>query len=573
LEKSVIIDVGNEARDIYDAVSNTILKTAATGETSVVIPADAAIIAVIIPAGSTITYDLNKALVNDVVIDYSSGLTVTNNPPRIKSLSSEKQIVVSGDSSYIYCSAVDINNDPVNYHWSVNGGTISGTGYMIKWSAPLIPGKYSVVCTVSDSNGGVITDTLTIDVVEFINSDPVIEQIKAYPRKIHPGTNTTINCIASDSDRDPLYYDWSAAYGILSGSGTSVTWTAPNNAGNFNILCSVNDGRGGEALDSIRVSVRDTTIIQTGDLTAFYPFNGNADDMSGFNNNGTVSGALLTSDRWGNTAGAYSFDGINDNIAVTSSPGLNFQNGVTINFWIKVGEFYDRESYPLSHGNWENRWKVSITNKHIRWTVKTDAGTKDLDSETELVKNILYNVTVLYDGNDYEIYIKGELDAFTSFSGLIETTLIDLLIGQVLPANMLYNFKGVLDDIRIYNYALSYSSIQSLYDFITDVKNEQEIKPPKSFGLMQNFPNPFNPETTIEYSVPESSLQGGARGGFISLKVFNIIGQEVATLVNEVKTPGNYKVTFDGSKLVSGIYLYRIDSADYSNTKKMVLLK
>ncbi|MFZ2323023.1 MAG: LamG-like jellyroll fold domain-containing protein [Ignavibacteriaceae bacterium] len=569
-EQSVIINLGNDSRDIYDAVSNTIMKSGVTGETSIVIPADAAIIAVLIPAGSTITYELDKSFVNDIIIDYSSGQTITNHPPRIKSLSTEKQTTVVGDSARIYCTAVDVDNDQLNYQWSVSGGSVSGTGPIVNWSTPSNPGNYSVKCTVNDNNGGVVNDSIIFNVVEFINNKPAIEEINAHPRKIHLGSNTTINCIASDSDGDTLSYNWSAAFGILSGNGSSVIWTAPTDAGNYYIACLVNDGRGGITLDSIGVSVRDTTIKQTGDLVAFYPFSGNAEDVSGFNNTGTVSGAVLTSDRWGNTASAYSFDGVNDNIKVSSSASLNFQNSITINFWMKVGEFYDREAYPLSHGNWENRWKVSITNKHIRWTVKTNEGTKDLDSETELVKNILYNVTILYDGNDYEIYINGELDAFTSFAGLIQTTSIDLMIGQVLPGNTQYNFKGVLDDIRIYNYALSYSSIQSLYDYITDVKDEQEIIPPKDFGLAQNYPNPFNSQTNIEFKIPINSK--------VKIEIFDVLGQKIRTLLNAEKSPGTYTVNWNGKNdfndsVNSGIYFFKLSSEKYSDTKKMVLLK
>ena len=313
----------------------------------------------------------------------------------------------------------DTDLDTLAYWWSVSGGSFTGGGSVINFHAPASPGTYIIKCTVGSNNGGMVTDSVNIDVIEYINNNPSINKIEAHPRKIHLGSNSEIKCFASDTDGDTLNYDWSAAFGTLSGSGSSVIWTAPLNAGNYYIICSVNDGRGGATLDSIGVSVRDTTIKQTGDLVAFYPFNGNANDKSGFNNNGSVSGAVLTADRWGNAQSAYSFDGVNDNIRVLSNSSLNFQNAVTINFWIKVGEFYDREAYPISHGNWENRWKVSITNKHIRWTVKTNTGIKDLDSETELVKNILYNVTVLYDGIDYEIYINGELDAFTSFSGLI----------------------------------------------------------------------------------------------------------------------------------------------------------
>ena len=570
IEKFVVINVGNELRNIYDAVSNSLIKSAVTGETSIIIPPDAAVIAVIIPAGSVITYDLNKALVNNIIIDFSSGQVVANHPPRIKSLSAEKQVVIIGDSTKLYCSAVDIDNDPIYYEWFISGGTISGIGSMINWSTPLTPGNYLVECTVHDNNGGVASDSIFVEVVEFINTDPIIDRLIAHPRKIHLGSNTSIKCIAADADGDSLNYIWSAVFGTLTTNGDSAIWSAPFDAGNYYINCSVDDGRGGIVFDSIGVSVRDSTIKQTGDLVAFYPFTGNANDVSGFNNDGTVSGAALITDRWGNAASAYSFDGVNDNIKILSSSSLNFQNSVTINFWMKVGEFYDREAYPLSHGNWENRLKISISNKHLRWTVKTNSETRDLDSETELIKNNLYNVTVLYDGNDYEIYINGELDAFTTHSGLIMTTPIDLMIGQVLPGNIQYNFKGVLDDIRIYNYALSYSSIKSLYDFVTDIEDNQEVVLPKNFGLTQNFPNPFNNQTNIEFQISSQSS--------IKLEIFNILGQKVKTLIDEDKSPGYYAIQWNGKNdlsdsMNSGIYFIKFSTGKFTETKKMTLLK
>jgi len=91
------------------------------------------------------------------------------------------------------------------------------------------------------------------------------------------------------------------------------------------------------------------------------------------------------------------------------------------------------------------------------------------------------------------------------------------------------------------------------------------INLPKSFALFQNYPNPFNPTTTIRYSVPKASL--------IALKVYDILGREVETLVNEQKMASNYKVEFNGSKLASGIYFYRLSTGEYISTKKMILLK
>ncbi|RPI63884.1 MAG: T9SS C-terminal target domain-containing protein, partial [Ignavibacteriales bacterium] len=363
---------------------------------------------------------------------------------------------------------------------------------------------------------------------------------------------------------------WCTSVGTITGHDSTIIWTAPNSPGNYFIICSVNDGRGGISIDSISVSVRDTTIQQSGDLIAFYPFSGNANDASGFNNNGTVTGALLAVDRWGNTASAYSFDGVNDNIRVLSSTSLNFQNSVTINFWIKVGEFFEREAYPISHGNWENRWKISVTNKLIRWTVKTNQGTKDLDSETELMLNTLYNITALYSGSDYEIYINGELDALSTFSGLIPTTAIDLMIGQVLPGNTQYNFRGILDDIRIYNYALSYSKIQSLYDYVVSVDEEEEVELPNKYGLTQNYPNPFNSQTSIEFQIPNQSI--------VKLEIYNILGQKIRTLINREENPGNYSISWNGKNdfgdsVNSGIYFIKFSSDNFSNTKKMTLLK
>ncbi|NUN70214.1 MAG: T9SS type A sorting domain-containing protein [Bacteroidetes bacterium] len=85
------------------------------------------------------------------------------------------------------------------------------------------------------------------------------------------------------------------------------------------------------------------------------------------------------------------------------------------------------------------------------------------------------------------------------------------------------------------------------------------------YALEQNYPNPFNPSTTVRYSIPME--------GMVSVKVFNIVGQEVATLVNDVQSAGTYSVTFDASTLASGMYLYRISSGGYTQVRKMLLLK
>ena len=87
----------------------------------------------------------------------------------------------------------------------------------------------------------------------------------------------------------------------------------------------------------------------------------------------------------------------------------------------------------------------------------------------------------------------------------------------------------------------------------------------KDFKLYQNYPNPFNPNTVISYQLPVIS--------HVKLGIYDILGRKIVTLVNEEKQPGNYEVEFNASKLASGIYFYKITAGNFSETKKLVLLK
>jgi len=104
---------------------------------------------------------------------------------------------------------------------------------------------------------------------------------------------------------------------------------------------------------------------------------------------------------------------------------------------------------------------------------------------------------------------------------------------------------------------LTYGTLLSITKYSDNV--------PKNFILYQNYPNPFNPTTIINYSIPKTS--------FVSIKVYNVLGKEIQTLVNDQKSAGNYKIEFDGSKLASGIYIYRMQASDFIGIKKLILLK
>ena len=110
-------------------------------------------------------------------------------------------------------------------------------------------------------------------------------------------------------------------------------------------------------------------------------------------------------------------------------------------------------------------------------------------------------------------------------------------------------------------------------DFPTSVEPGSEL--PTQYALEQNYPNPFNPSTKIKFTIPSTGTKHVVS---VQLKVYDILGNEVATLVNEEKEPGSYEVTFDsyssaGMNLASGVYIYRLQASEFSDTKKMVLLR
>ncbi len=110
----------------------------------------------------------------------------------------------------------------------------------------------------------------------------------------------------------------------------------------------------------------------------------------------------------------------------------------------------------------------------------------------------------------------------------------------------------------------TYGIFKSKNKILTGIKN-QELLSYKVFSLSQNYPNPFNPTTTIRYQIPHA--------GFVSLKIYDVLGKETAALVNEEKPAGEYNVTFDGSNLSSGVYFYQLKSGSFVETKKLILMK
>jgi hypothetical protein len=133
----------------------------------------------------------------------------------------------------------------------------------------------------------------------------------------------------------------------------------------------------------------------------------------------------------------------------------------------------------------------------------------------------------------------------------------------------LYHFDFVKIGNLIYGYAISTDGTviklcDSILIVITGNKNK-DVDAPSDYELGQNYPNPFNPNTNIEFKIPKE--------GMVTLKVYDILGHELTVLMDEKLHPGKFNVRWDADNFPSGVYYYKLQAGDFSETKKMILLK
>lgn len=188
------------------------------------------------------------------------------------------------------------------------------------------------------------------------------------------------------------------------------------------------------------------------------------------------------------------------------------------------------------------------------------------DNKFIIVGGDYQNTWAIYDADDYNIVYS---EVFSAQVFIDQSNVIDIgnktifLIGG---HSWEYN-----DDIMFINQSKRCWSLEQ----INDILNEKPLIT-NQYQLYQNYPNPFNPTTIIKYSIPVSPLLRGVsegRGVFVTLKIYNILGQEVASLVNEQQSAGNYELKFDATQLSSGVYFYKLQAGAYKKTMKMILIK
>lgn len=247
----------------------------------------------------------------------------------------------------------------------------------------------------------------------------------------------------------------------------------------FELVIQVDDGKGGSARGAVIVSILDVQEeAPTDGLVAYYPFNGDANDESGNLNNGTVSGATLTSDRFGNPDSAYSFDGVNDRIDINN---LAFELASTttgsFSFWIKISD--NKPSQPITFLSFGDSNMRSYINAYL-WTdgLLRFAGVRNgsdqfliMSHDSELVNDTWHHLVYIQDGVQPKIYLDGQIVSTFNYTNTDLTlwfsdvpTIDNATIGSLIQNNLIQWYHiGKFDDLRIYDRVLNESEISVLF--------------------------------------------------------------------------------------------------------------
>ena len=292
--------------------------------------------------------------------------------------------------------------------------------------------------------------------------------------------------------------------------------------------------------------------VPTNGLVAYYPFNGNANDESGNGNNGTVNGATLTTDRFGIVNKAYSFVGANNIDCGNSSIfGLTSSNILTFNFWTKSisSNFPYIQKYQHLNPSNSNYFigRSSAPNNSIRVTAD---GQNWQDYNVVLAQWI--NITVIYNGltNSSSFYLNGQFISTNVFTFSNQVSTKSLIFGEK-PTPEYPTPNGGLDDIGIWNRALTQEEITTLYE--SEVLSTNTATYESNINI---YPNPANEHITIDFGNLDN-VEGW------NIKIINILGQEV------LSQPMNTD-KINVSELSKGVYIIRISDGVNQADKKFI---
>lgn len=459
--ENITLTLPSGNHDVYDAISETVLKSNASGSVSLTINSDAVLLLVIYPSGSTTVKEGNALkVVNGGIIDFHSGNSY-NSPFRVKAFSGSNEQIKINEETTFHCQ-VENADGAVTYKWYVNNTEIVGaTNLSYKWTTSQ-PGRYTVKAEAINKGTTLTTQELKIDA---LGGDYVIPEISAINLEAEGpfelGASVKVEAITNAPNAT---ISWTSDGGTLANAnGLTPTWTVPNQVGVYTLTLTLKNALG-EVKSEKKVQVIDPNSGEDYIPVIYYPFNGNTKNVVQNAFHATLVNAVLTNDAKGTANSAYRMQNGTQYIYTPNATELNFTDQMTLSFWIKP-EQLGTEQYVISHGSWEDRFKISISpEKRFIMTLNTSKGIIDMADDTEpLVDGQFRHYTIVYTGTSLDMYREGTLVATRAHSGTIGKTSAALVIGRKSLTEEI-SFKGVIDEFRLYNVAVSPEYAKKLHE-------------------------------------------------------------------------------------------------------------
>lgn len=499
--------------DVYDAITEKVLNTNVSGSINFTIPSDSVRQLVVYPTGNIPVLKGRIKSVNGHVIDYHVGYNYTN-PLRIKAFSVSDTIVQKLKPLSLYCLPENTGTSTTSFQWFQNNqlvGTTSAGNFI--WTAPATPGIYQLNCKVSVNGDTVTSASLQVDVVNLVVALPIISDI-TFSTEMPFDLNSTVTPLVVVNPSQ-VTYSWGSIYGSLTNNQTATpTWKLPDSPGIYSIILTATNITGSASFTK-SVLVKDFTQTPEPTPLIYYPFNGDTKNQAQNAFNAVSVNAVSTTGANGVVNGAYQFPSSSSYIYTPNDPALNFQDKIALSFWVRPDALPDFEQFIISHGSWEERYKISIIpQQKVRWTVKTDASTIDLDDDTVLQVGKYDHFTAIYTGYSMELYRNGNLSAFTRQTGLIQTTAKSLTIARKDEATTNYNLVGAVDEVRIYDAELS----QQLIKLLPQTFKLKAGNSDSTIVKLKVFPNPFRNQLNFVLPTGESAH---------TIYLFDLLGKTV----------------------------------------------
>ncbi len=351
---------------------------------------------------------------------------------------------------------------------------------------------------------------------------PRIQAFSADKSKINFKEHVKFTCLASNISGSEVY-SWYLNGKQIENTDSQLEWTAPEQEGDYTVECVLNDGNQTVRSHKVIIKVINPKLLLP---MVYYPFNGDTNNAAYNANHAIKEGTTFVNDAQKQSNSAIHIGSQEQYIYTTADASLNTPV-MTVSFWLKPEEAPEREQYIISHGSWEERFKMSISPEShaLRFTVKTSEGIADVEDPNPLTTGEYVHYTGVFTGSEVQLYRNGELTKSTQLGGTMGYTGRNLIFGREYQTDNKLYFLGDIDEVRLYSEPLDTSVIKQLPTL-------WEPTLPTSIpeygyhveGRIKAWPNPAKSGDNINIQISENEFKEA------KIELYDSLGRRIKTL-------------------------------------------